>query len=158
MSAYTIRREYRNALAAAIAAEDWWWREAHHQRQETQRWQQRIELAERSGDPDLATEAARRARHHAAQARSAELTYAEQRTRVRMLKDEARVQAGATVTRPIPQLPAQDPLEQRFAALERETVVDAQLQELKARMASTGPAVATAAQEAGRAKEGGSQT
>ena len=130
------RQEFRAALTAAIAAESWWWRRARHHQQESQRWQRRIELAERRGEADLATEAARRARHHAALARAAELSYAEQRARVQLLKQEARTHdllAQSRLTRPF--RPPQESPEDRLARLERESLVEAQLRELKARLA-----------------------
>ncbi len=115
----------REAVAAAVMTEDWWWREGQRHRDEGERWQRRVELAERHQEFDLATEAAQRARHHAALALAAEGQYAQQQARVRLLKLELRAHAPRTLS---PVSPGEVvSLEARFTRLERETQIDAQL-------------------------------
>jgi phage shock protein A len=120
----------REAVAAAVMAEDWWWREAQRHRDEGERWQRRVELAERHQEFDLATEAAQRARHHAALALAAEGQYAQQQARVRLLKLEMRAHPPMTPS-PVPPGVAAS-LEARFTRLERETQIDAQLAAIRA--------------------------
>ena len=52
-------------VASASLEEDWGAQEVQRHQQEAERWQRRVELAERHLEFNLATEAAQRARRHA---------------------------------------------------------------------------------------------
>lgn len=120
----------REAVAAAVMAEDWWWREVQRHREEGERWQRRVELAEHHQEFDLATAAAQRSRHHAALALAAEGQYAQQQARVRVLKQELHDRAPAA---PAPVASgAAISLEARFTRLEHESRIDAQLAAIRA--------------------------
>lgn len=69
----------REALTVAVAGLERCRQEAERHRQEADRWQRRIALAEQRGESDLATEAARLARQHAARAQAALAQHAKQR-------------------------------------------------------------------------------
>ena len=121
----------RDAVAAAILAEGWWEREVHYQSQEAERWQRRLELAERHQELDLATSAAQRARQHAALALAAVTQHHEQAARVHQLQLEvpAYLSADGSTNSPPGGVLA---LEDRFAALEGASSTDRQLAAIKA--------------------------
>jgi hypothetical protein len=60
-----ITVNHREVVMSAILEEDWWSLETQRHEQEAERWQRRVELAERHQEFDLATQAAQRSRHHA---------------------------------------------------------------------------------------------
>jgi phage shock protein A len=62
-----------DAVASANVDHEWWAQESQRQQSEAERWQRRVDLAERHQEFDLATEAAHRARYHAGLALEARL-------------------------------------------------------------------------------------
>ena len=82
------------ALAAApILEEDWWAQEVQRHQGEAERWESRVELAERHQEFDLATQAAQRARHHAGLAILARAHLAEHSVEARLAAIKARQEA-----------------------------------------------------------------
>jgi phage shock protein A len=127
----------RDLVTAAILAAAWWEREAHFQTEQAERWQHRVELAERHQEFDLATAAAQRARHHAAQALAAVAQHHEQAARVRQLNEDVAVPVAADAS--ANSAPGSVlSLEDRFAALEAGTTIDGQLAAIKAGKSGAG--------------------
>jgi phage shock protein A len=72
-SASVDRTRAAEGLMDAVAQERaWWMQEGQRQKEQAELWRGRIDLAERHGEFDLATEAAQRARHHAGLALAAD--------------------------------------------------------------------------------------
>ena len=79
--------------ASPILEEDWWAQEVQRHQYEAERWERRIELAERHQELDLATQAAQRARHHAGLALLARAHFVERSVEARLAAIKARQQA-----------------------------------------------------------------
>ena len=82
--------------ASPILEEDWWAQEVQRHQGEAERWERRVELAERHQEFELATQAAQRARHHAGLALLARAHFAERSVEARLAAIKARQQATAS--------------------------------------------------------------
>ena len=110
-------RSIRGALVDAIGGEHRFRREALHERRETERWEQRAELAEQRGLLDLAAQARARVERHGRTASLYDRRAGEMRLQVERLRSALAATQGHG--RAPPGRPATS-LESRFAALEAE--------------------------------------
>lgn len=120
-------------LATSVAAERAERQRSQHQA-EADRWQRRVELAERGGQAALAAEAAAQARQHAGLALAAAEDLAKLRAHVEKLQASLRAPATPPPPPAVPTIPGVDPVEARLAQLDRDATADAQLEALKARL------------------------
>lgn len=126
-------RRREELLAASVAAERAERQRSQHQA-EADRWQRRVELAERGGQADLAAEAAAQARQHAGLALAAAEDLERLRAHVEELQAALRAPAAPPPPPVVPTIPGVDPVEAQLAQMDRDAAADAQLEALKARL------------------------
>ena len=125
-----LREELLGTSVSADRAE----RQRSWHQAEAERWQRRVELAERQGQTALAEEAAAQARRHAGLALAAAEDLAQVRARVRELEAALRSPGAPPPPPAVPTIPDVDPVEARLAQMDRDAAADAQLEALKARL------------------------
>ena len=140
-------RSIRTALVDAIGSEHRFRREALHERQETERWERRAEMAEQRELADLAKEAWARVERHRRTASLYDRRASEMRVQVDRLRDALAATQGHGRA---PPHTAATSLESRIAALE----VESDLERIRRRRQQSRAANGADAAEGGQ-PEGG---